>query len=309
MAQSAQAANIKIQESKTDKIFLGIVYVLLFLALVIVAYPLIYILSASISDPSVVNDGSMWLLPKEVTFEGYQQIFRNQDLWRGYLNTIILTVVGTSINLLVTIPAGYVLSRKEFMFKNVVTQMMIITMFISGGLIPSYILVNDLGLTNTIWALILPGATSVYNIIITRTFFESTIPDEMVEAAVVDGANDFQILLQIVLPVSKPIIAVMALFNGVGHWNQYFNALLYIDDRTKYPLQMVLREILVLSDMSSNPSANMTEAQALFIERQQSLGAIIKYGVMVVASAPLIIAYPFLQKYFVQGVMIGSIKG
>lgn len=298
-----------IRESKGDRIFLTFIYLVLIVAFVVVLYPLIYITSASLSDPSVVNSGEMWLFPKEVTFEGYTTILKNNAIWRGYFNTIIYTVVGTAINLFVTIPAGYVLSRKDFPLKSFFTKMMVVTMFLSGGLIPSYILVNSMGLTNTMWALILPGAASVYNIIVTRTFFQSTIPDELTEAAIVDGANDFKIFTAVVLPISKPIIAVMALFYGVGHWNQYFQALLYIDDRSKYPLQMVLREILVLQDLSSNPTTMMTEETALFLNEQQNLSAIIKYGVMIVATLPIIIVYPFLQKYFVKGVMLGSVKG
>jgi len=309
MAQSTITESSVIKESKSDKIFLGIVYMLLIIAFLIVSYPLIYIISASLSEPSAVNSGAMWLLPKGVTFDGYKTIIQNQGIWRGYLNTIIYTAVGTTVNLLVTIPAGYVLSRDNFPLKGFFTKMMVITMFVSGGLIPMYILVNNLGLNNTMWALILPGAASVYNIIVSRTFFQSTIPDELIEAALIDGASDFRIFTSVVLPISKPIIAVMALFYGVGHWNQYFDALIYIDDRRKYPLQMILREILVLQDLSSNPSGSMSEATAKFINRQQNLSAIIKYSVMIVATLPIILVYPFLQKYFVKGVMIGSIKG
>lgn len=309
MSSTAVIKKSSIKESKTDRIFLFFVYAILVFAFVIVAYPLIYIASASISDPSVVNSGEMWLLPKEVTFEGYTTILQNKAIWRGYFNTIIYTVVGTIVNLMVTIPAGYVLSRKDFPLKGLFTKMMVITMFISGGMIPSYILINNLGLTNTMWALILPGAASVYNIVVTRTFFQSTIPEELTEAALMDGATTFNIFYAVVLPLSKPIIAVMALFYGVGHWNQYFQALLYIDDRSKYPLQMVLREILVLQDLSSNPSTIMTEATAEYLNQQQNLSAIIKYGVMIVATLPIIMVYPFLQKYFVKGVMLGSLKG
>lgn len=306
---SQAITNSTIKESKGDRIFLGIIYLLLIIAFVIILYPMLYILSASISDPSAVSSGAMWLFPKGVTFEGYTTILGNKSIWRGYLNTIILTAVGTGVNLLVTIPAGYVLSRNDFPLKNIFTKMMVVTMFISGGLIPSYILITGMGLKNTIWALILPGAASVYNIVVTRTFFQSTIPYELEEAAKIDGATDFRIFTSIVLPLSKPIISVMALFYGVGHWNQYFSALLYIDDRSKYPLQMILREILVLQDMSSNPSTQMTQETALYLEQQQSLGAIIKYGVMIVATLPVILVYPFLQKYFVKGVMLGSVKG
>lgn len=299
-----------IKESGGDRVFLFVVYAIIAFALAITLYPLIYVFSASITNPSFVSSGEMWFFPKDITFEGYRILWGNTAIWRGYYNTIIYTAIGTTINLLVTIPGAYVLSRDDFQLKNAVTRMMIITMFISGGLIPSYLLIINLGLGNTMWALLLPGAASVYNVVVTRTFFQSSIPESLTEAAVVDGATDFQIFGRIILPLSKPIIAVMALFYGVGHWNNFFSALIYLDDRDKYPLQMVLREILVQQDMSSNPSiGQMTQDQAQFLHSQQQLTAILKYGVMIVASIPVIAVYPFLQKYFVQGVMIGSVKG
>lgn len=299
-----------IKETAADRVFLGIVYIMLIFALVVTIYPLLYILSASVSNPNAVNSGEMWLFPVDITWEGYRLIFANTAIWRGYYNTIIYTTVGTLLNLAVTLPAGYVLSRQDFQLRGFVTKMMVFTMFVSGGLIPSYILITDLGLTNSMWALILPGAASVYNIVVTRVFFQSTIPDELTEAAVIDGATNMDIFTKVVIPLSKPIIAVMALFYGVGHWNNFFSALLYMDDRSKYPLQMILREILVQQDMSSNPSiGSMTTDQAQFLHSQQQLSAILKYGVMIVATLPIIMVYPFLQKYFVQGVMIGSIKG
>lgn len=305
---SSQPQNSLIKESVGDRIFLVCVYIFVTLALIVTLYPLIYILSASMSDPAAVRTGRMVLWPVDVTLQGYRVILQNASLCRGYYNTIIYTVVGTSINLLLTIPAGYVLSRDDFQLKGFVTKMMVITMFISGGMIPTYILVNNLGITNTMWALVLPGAASVYNIVITRVFMSTTIPDELTEAAVMDGANNFKIFTAVVLPLSKPIIAVMALFYGIGHWNNFFNALLYLDDRSLYPLQMVLREILVLQDLASNPDV-ISEEQALYAHSQQQLAAVMKYGVMVVATAPVIMVYPFLQKYFVKGVMLGSIKG
>lgn len=308
--QTKSTKNVPIKESFTDRIFVGFVYLFLIAALLITLYPLVYVASASISNPSVVNSGDMWLFPVDITWEGYQIIFQNSDLWLGYRNTIFYTVVGTLVNLSITITAGYVLSRDDFQLKGFITKMMVFTMFVSGGMIPMYILVNNLGLTNTMWALILPGAASVYNIVVTRTFFQSTIPNELLEAAVIDGAGHFNVFFRIVLPLAKPIIAVMSLFYGVGHWNNFFDALLYIDDRSKFPLQMFLREILVLQDMSSNPElGSMTADQAMFQHSQQQLGAIMQYGVMIVATLPIILVYPFLQKYFVKGVMIGSIKG
>ncbi|MGH1632409.1 carbohydrate ABC transporter permease [Enterococcus casseliflavus] len=298
-----------IKDTRADKIFLIFVYVFLAISLLIVLYPLIYIISASISNPHLVNSGEMWLLPKGITFEGYRTLLGNSSIWRGYLNTIYYTVLGTSINLLVTLPCAYALSREDFSGRRAFTNFMLVTMFLSGGLIPSYLLIRSLGMLNTVWALVIPGAVSVYNVVVTRTFFQSTIPREMEEAAIVDGCSDFRLFMQIVLPLSTPIIAVMALFYGVGHWNSFFSALIYLSDRSMYPLQMILREILILQDMSSNTVNNVTSEMANMLYSKQQLAQVIKYGVMIVSSLPVIIAYPFLQKYFVKGMMVGSIKG
>lgn len=298
-----------VKDTRADKIFLVFVYFFLAIALLIVLYPLIYIVSASISNPHLVNSGEMWLLPKGVTFEGYRTLLGNSSIWRGYLNTIYYTVLGTSINLLVTLPCAYALSRDDFYGRRAFTNFMLVTMFLSGGLIPSYILIRSLGMLNTVWALVIPGAVSVYNVVVTRTFFQTTIPREMEEAAIVDGCSDFRLFMQIVLPLSTPIIAVMALFYGVGHWNSFFSALIYLSDKSMYPLQMILREILILQDMSSNTVSNVTSEMASMLYSKQQLAEVIKYGVMIVSSLPVIIVYPFLQKYFVKGMMVGSIKG
>ena len=298
-----------IKDTRADKIFLIFVYVFLAISLLIVLYPLIYIISASISNPHLVNSGEMWLLPKGITFEGYRTLLGNSSIWRGYLNTIYYTVLGTSINLLVTLPCAYALSREDFYGRRAFTNFMLVTMFLSGGLIPSYLLIRSLGMLNTVWALVIPGAVSVYNVVVTRTFFQSTIPREMEEAAIVDGCSDFRLFMQIVLPLSTPIIAVMALFYGVGHWNSFFSALIYLSDRSMYPLQMILREILILQDMSSNTVNNVTSEMANMLYSKQQLAQVIKYGVMIVSSLPVIIVYPFLQKYFVKGMMVGSSKG
>ncbi len=298
-----------IKDTRADKIFLIFVYVFLAISLLIVLYPLIYIISASISNPHLVNSGEMWLLPKGITFEGYRTLLGNSSIWRGYLNTIYYTVLGTSINLLVTLPCAYALSREDFYGRRAFTNFMLVTMFLSGGLIPSYLLIRSLGMLNTVWALVIPGAVSVYNVVVTRTFFQSTIPREMEEAAIVDGCSDFRLFMQIVLPLSTPIIAVMALFYGVGHWNSFFSALIYLSDRSMYPLQMILREILILQDMSSNTVNNVTSEMANMLYSKQQLAQVIKYGVMIISSLPVIIVYPFLQKYFVKGMMVGSIKG
>jgi putative aldouronate transport system permease protein len=290
--------NRLVKDTKADKVFMGFNYIFVILSVAIVLYPLIYIISASISNPQAVNSGEMWLFPKGFTMEGYKTILQNNSIWRGYLNTIYYTVLGTSINLIVTLPAAYALSRPDFYGHKTFTTFMLITMFVSGGLIPSYLLVKNLHMLNTVWALVLPGAVSVYNIVVTRTFFQTTIPREMEEAAIIDGCSDFKLFFKIILPLSTPIIAVMALFYGVGHWNSYFSA-----------LQMVLREILVLNDMSSTPTGGMTAEMAELMYSKQQLAAIIKYGVMIVSTLPIIVVYPFLQKYFVKGMMVGSVKG
>lgn len=297
-------------DTPIDKIFLGFIYVFLGLALVITLYPLIYIISASISDPLYVNSGQMWLWPMGITFEGYELIFANSDIWQGYMNTIIYTILGTAINLLVTIPCAYALSRPEFQGKKFFMTFIMITMFISGGIIPTFILIQSLGMLDSIWALILPGATSVFNIVVTRTFFNSNIPREMEEAAIIDGCSDFMMFIKIILPLSMPIIAVMALFFGVGHWNSWFGAMIFLTSRSLFPLQLILREILVMAEMFSMPEAGAMDAEAAArAHSRQQLVQVIQYGVMIVSTLPVIMIYPFLQKYFVQGVMIGSLKG
>ncbi|MDR2833621.1 MAG: carbohydrate ABC transporter permease [Streptococcaceae bacterium] len=297
-----------VKMSKGDRVFVGFNYLFVIVATLIVLYPLIFIISASISDPAQVSNGSMWLFPKGFTLEGYSKIFANQDIWMGYKNTIIYTIAAVLINLIVTIPCAYALSRPELFGKNIFVKFMMVTMFVSGGMIPSYLLIKNLGMLNTMWALILPGATSVYNIIVTRSFFDSNIPRELEEAAIIDGADDFTIFFKIVLPLSAPIIAVIALFVGVGRWNGFMDALVYLSDRSKYPLQMILRELLILQDMSSNTTASNTSVQTALFEKAQ-LVAIIKYGIMIVSTLPIIVVYPFLQRYFVKGMLVGSLKG
>jgi putative aldouronate transport system permease protein len=299
-----------IKENKTDRLFLICNYLYVTIAFVLVLYPVIYILSASISTPSYVNSGEMWLLPKGITFEGYIRVFENSKIWVGYGNTILYTVVGTLINLLVTLPAAYALSRKDFVGRGFFMGMFLVTMFFSGGLIPTYLIVKQLGLVNSMWALILPGAASVWNIIVARTFFQSTIPIELQEAAHMDGCTNLRLFLKIVVPLSTPIIAVMALFYGVGHWNSYFNALVYLNDQSKYPLQMVLRQILVLQEMSTSAQGAATSGEAaMAMNAKADMAALLKYAVIIVATLPIIAVYPFVQRYFVQGVMIGSVKG
>lgn len=304
---------VKLKMTVGDRIFVTIVYVLLFLALFIVMYPLIYVVSASVSNPLEVASGKMWLLPtgidhEHMNFEGYNLIFKNSDIWNGYKNTIIYTVLGIIVNLLVTIPCAYALSKNDLVGKAFFMNFLVITMFLSGGLIPSFLLIKSLGMYDTIWALIIPSATSVYSIVVTRTFFESTIPRELEESARIDGASDLRIFIRIVLPLSMPIIAVMALFCGVGQWNSYFSAMIYLSNRALFPLQLILREILVLQNLGTSGTV-MTTDMAKQLEEKRRIAETLKYGVMIVSTLPVIMAYPFLQRFFVKGVMVGSIKG
>lgn len=298
-----------VKESRSDKLFLLCNYIYLTVALVIVLYPLLYIISASISDPKYVASGEMWLLPKGITFEGYARVFENTNIWIGYKNTIIYTVVGTIVNLIVTLPAAYALSRSDFVGRGFFMAMFMVTMFFGGGLVPSYLLVKDLGMVNSMWALILPGAASIWNIIVCRTFFQSNIPKELQEAAHIDGCTNTRLFIKIVLPLSMPIIAVMALFYGVGHWNSYFSAMIYLNDSSKYPLQLFLRQILVLQEMAAQGGGAIDTSSATAMNTKAEIAALVKYAVIIVATLPVIAVYPFLQRYFVQGVMIGSVKG
>lgn len=298
-----------VKESRSDKLFLWCNYIYLTIALVIVLYPLLYIISASISDPKFVSSGEMWLLPKGITFEGYARVFENTNIWIGYKNTIIYTIVGTLVNLMVTLPAAYALSRSDFVGRGFFMAMFMVTMFFSGGLVPSYLLVKDLGMVNSMWALILPGAASIWNIIVCRTFFQSTIPKELQEAAHIDGCTNTRLFIRIVLPLSMPIIAVMALFYGVGHWNSYFSAMIYLNDSSKYPLQLFLRQILVLQEMAAQGGGAIDTSSATAMNSKAEIAALVKYAVIIVSTLPVIAIYPFLQRYFVQGVMIGSVKG
>lgn len=303
--------NHLIKDTKADRVFKFFLYLFIFLAVAVVVYPLIYIISASISAPQAVNSGAMWLFPKQVTWQGYSVILKYSDIWRGYGMTIFYTLSGTLVSLLLTIPCAYAISRPDFSGKKWFTTFMLVTMFLNGGLIPTYLLIRSLGMVDTVWAIILPGAASVYNIVVTRSFFQSSVPWEMQEAAKIDGASDFMIFFKIVLPLSAPIIAVMALFYGVGIWNSYFSALVYLQNKALYPLQMVLRQILVLQDMQqgAGTGTNVTASAAEAAYNKAALAAIIKYGVMIVSSLPVIIVYPFLQRFFVKGVLIGSLKG
>jgi putative aldouronate transport system permease protein len=291
-----------IKQTKSDIIFDVINIIILTIILLIVLYPLIFVLSASFSDPMAVMKGEVKILPKSPTLRAYKSVFANEDIMSGYRNTIMYTVVGTAVNLIMTIAGAYPLSRKDFYGRKALTLFFTFTMFFSGGLIPSYLVNTSLGLYNNFWVMILPGAVSVWNMFIMRAFFQNSIPNELQEAAVIDGCTNIGILLKIVLPLSAPIIAVMVMYYGVGHWNAYFTALIYFRDRSKFPLQLILREILIKNDMNEMLGEETMVSQELLAET-------IKYAVIVVASMPVLLMYPFLQKYFVKGVMVGAIKG
>ena len=299
-----------IKETRGDRLFLLLVYLFLTAALIAVLYPLIYMISASISTPKYVNSGEMWLLPKGLTLEGYKLVFENPKIWSGYRNTIVYTVIGTLINLAVTLPAAYALSRSDFYGRRLFMILILITMFFNGGLVPTYLVVKNLGMVDSMWALILPVSASVWNIIVARTFFQSTIPRELQEAAHIDGCTNVRLFVKIVLPLSAPIIAVMALFYGVGHWNSYFSALIYLNKESLFPLQMVLRQILVLQQMGAETNgAALSGEMAKLAASKAEVASLVKYAVIIVSTLPVIVVYPFLQRYFVQGVMIGSVKG
>ncbi|GBF76879.1 hypothetical protein PA598K_05389 [Paenibacillus sp. 598K] len=288
--------------SKGDRVFDLLNGAFFLVVLAIVLYPLYFIVIASISDPGKVNTGAVWFWPIDMTLEGYRKIFEHEALWNGYRNSVLYTLVGTAINVGLLMTGGYALSRKDVPGRNIITLLIVFTMFFQGGIIPTYLIVRDLGMLNTIWALVIPNAVSVYHLIVVRTYFETTIPLEMLEASKVDGCNNTRFFLRIVLPLSLPIIAVMVLFSAVVHWNSYFSALIYLRDESMYPLQMVLREILVRN--SAQELMNVEDMAA-----QQDFSELIKYGVVIVSSLPVLILYPFVQRYFIKGVMIGSIKG
>ena len=290
----------KIQESFGERLYTFVVYALLTVFCLLILIPLLHIISGSFSDPISLLKGEVGLLPKGFTTSMYETVFKDKEIWQGYWNTIVYTVVGTLISVTLTAFGAYPLSRKDFYGRNVYMGLFVFTMFFTGGMIPTYLLVKQLKMLNTMWALVLPSAVSTYNLIIMRTFFQTSIPGELAESASLDGCSDLGVFFRIVIPLSAPIFAVMVLFYGVAQWNSWFPALLYISDRSLYPLQMVLREVLIQSDVS-----NMAGATG----DVEIIGDGLKYATMVVATLPIMCLYPFLQKYFVKGVMIGSVKG
>lgn len=291
-----------IKKSLGSYIFDSFNYLFMVLIMFITLYPFYYILIVSISDGKAIMNGLVKFWPIGLNLKSYEIIFQDPMIITSYINTIIYTLVGTLINLLFTILCAYPLSRKNFSGRRFFTKMIIITMLVSGGLIPTYLVVDSLGLVNKIWALVLPGAISTWNMIVMRTFFEG-IPDSILESAYIDGANEMGTLIKIVLPLSMPIIATMLLFYAVGHWNSFFSALIYLNEKKKYPIQIILRNIVISGDMSQQTNQMGASVDFLAIDTN------IKYAVIMVATLPILLIYPFVQKHFVKGVMIGSLKG
>ncbi len=306
MERTARAVRKRrgIKNSADDRLLYLLVNTVLILFTLAVLYPIIYVISASFSNPVAVSAGRVVLWPIDPGLQGYRVVFSHRHILLGYRNTIFYTVVGTAINVAVTLLAAYPLSRRDFPFRRSLMFIFTFTMFFGGGLIPTYILMTQIGFINKVWALLIPGALSVYNMILVRTFLLNSIPGELLEAAQIDGCSDTRYFFTILLPRSKAVVAVITLFYAVGHWNSYFNAMIYINQLELFPLQIILRNILIANQV------NLSEVQdAELLAGKQGMADLLKYSLIVVSSAPIIALYPFIQKYFIKGVMIGSIKG
>ena len=294
------------QGSVADRVYMGITEVILWFMLIIILIPLIYVVSSSFSSPEAVGNGKVFLWPVDLSLKGYEAVFTTPKVWVGFRNSVFYTAVGTTINIIVTMLAAYPLSRRDLTGRGFVMAMFTFTMLFGGGMIPTYLLVRDLGMINTVWAMLLPGAMSVYNVIIARTYIQSSIPFDLYESASLDGCTDDRYLIKIVLPLAKPIIAVLVLWYAVGHWNSYFNAMIYLRDANLLPLQIVLRNFLIVEDMNGAAISNMTMDEYM---DKLYLKNLYQYSLIVIASAPVMMLYPFIQKYFVSGIMLGSLKG
>lgn len=297
-----------IRRCKEDVIFDVIIFIILTVLLLIVAYPLWWVIISSVSDPAAVSGGQVVWHPVGFTLRGYLEVFQDDSIVRSFLNSVLYTVCGVLINLAVTLPTAYALSRDRFSGKRAVTIFYVITMFFSGGLIPTYLVVQSMKMLDTMWALILPGCLSVYNMIVARTFFKSNISEELYEAAEIDGCTQGRFFFQIALPLSGAITAIMVLYYGVGHWNSYFSALIYISDQKKFPLQLVLRSILITNEAALQQAASTPEAREA-LNAKKELVELMKYSLIIISSIPVLVLYPFIQRHFVKGVMIGSVKG
>ena len=290
----------------SDKLFYCLTTAFLAFFMLIVLLPLINIVACSFSGSYAVSAGQVYLLPKKFTLEGYKTVFNYRGIWRAYGMTFFYTIVGTVINLAMTMLCAYPLSQRDLPLKGPVIGLMTFTMFFGGGLIPSYILVMKLKLLNTVWAMMIPGAMSVYNMILARTFMQG-IPNDLWEASQLDGCNEFTYFRTVVLPLSSTLLSVLMLFYGVGHWNSYFDAMIYLNDSKLYPLQLVLRDILVVNSMDMSSMQNSTNYADQ--EAREALAQLMKYALIIVSSVPVLVLYPFLKKYFAKGIMLGSLKG
>ncbi len=297
-----------IKRCREDRIFDAVIFIILTLILLIVAYPLYWVIISSFSDPKAVSAGQVIWKPIGFTLKGYAEVFNDDSVVRGFFNAIVITVSGVLVNLAVTMPTAYALSRSKFSGKKIITAFYMVTMFFSGGLIPTYLVIRNLHMLDTYWALILPGCLGVYNMIVARTFFQSNISEELYEAAEIDGCTQGQFFFKIALPLSGAITAILVLYYGVGHWNSYFSALIYISDPEKYPLQLVLRNILITNEAALSQAATSAAARAALREKQELID-VMKYSLIIISSVPVLVLYPFIQKHFVKGVMIGSVKG
>lgn len=293
----------KVKKSKEDKIFDFILYGIAAILIVVALYPMYFIVIASISNPNLVSNGEILFLPKGINFKAYEQLASYLQLWTGYKNTIFYVIVGTIFTLVVNIPAAYALSRKKLYGRKALTIFYLIPMFFTGGLIPTYLAVQQFHLLDTFWVMVLPFSVVTYYIIVGRTFFANSIPEELWEAAQLDGCGYMGFFFRIVLPLSKAVIAVIALWAAVGQWNSYFNALIYLRNPELQPLQIILRNILISNQTISSMTTGAAAAEA------KQMADLIKYAVIVVSSAPIMCLYPFVQKHFNQGVMLGSLKG
>ena len=296
-------AGHRVRRQGRDVVFDAILYSICAVLLLIILYPLWFIVIASFSDPSAVAGGHVWVWPVGFTLDGYDELLKQPKVWLGYRNTIAYTVVGTLIGLAVNIPAAYALSRKDLWGRKGLMGLYVFTMFFSGGLIPIFLTVQQAGLYNTFWVLVLPFSVSAYNIIVARTFFETSLPPDLWDAAQIDGCGNLRFFFTMALPLSKAVISVIALWTAVGQWNSYFNALIYIRDENLYPLQLIMRNILITNQ---NFAALGTGEAAMIAMRRANL---VRYAMIIVATVPIMCVYPFIQKYFDQGVMIGAVKG
>jgi len=294
-----------ISRTRGDRIFDVVNLAVLLVIMVLIVYPLLFVIFASISDPRRIYDSPLLLWPRGFTFGSFKLVFENREIWTGYRNTVIYTSVGTFVNIAMTTFGAYPLSRRDFWGRGVLTFYFTFTMFFSGGLIPLYLLLRNLGMLNTIWAMVIPGAISVYNMIIMRTYFQTRIPPDLEDAARIDGCSNLRMLFKLILPLAMPIIAVMVLFYGVGHWNSYFSALVFLSSRSKYPLQMILREILIQNEMTSMLAIAHDDQYAARMIAKMGL----RFAVIIVSALPIFVFYPLLQRFFKEGIMVGAIKG